>query len=146
MLYKIVNLKDVKLYNLCNKGGNIMSYFSNKFDIKEEKVRKTLYIDEELYYKLEYLSQNKYDASINKLVNAAIENLFNTEQIILYNRKNKFYVSRSFLVRETLVENLYSLKDKYGISINLLINVAIRNSLLEEKTNCKTNEAHCLKY
>ena len=55
------------------------------------------------------------------------------EKIQVYERKNKSYVSRSFLIRESLIEGLYVLKKKYRVSICLLVNVAIRNALLEEK-------------
>ena len=85
-----------------------------------------------VYVKLEALSKNVYDASITKLVNAAIEKLIETENIQIYERKNKSYVSRSFLVRESLLDGLYDLKDKYGVSLCLLVNVAIRNVLMEE--------------
>lgn len=109
-----------------------MSYFSSKFHKKERMINRSLNIDEELYAKLEELSKNIYDASINKLVNAAIEYLIKTENIQIYERKNKLYVSRSFLVRESLIEGVYNLKDKYGVSMSLLINIAIRNALMEE--------------
>lgn len=109
-----------------------MSYFSSKFNRKERTINRTLNIDEELYVKLEALSKNVYDASITKLVNAAIEKLIETENIQIYERKNKSYVSRSFLVRESLLDGLYDLKDKYGVSLCLLVNVAIRNVLMEE--------------
>lgn len=110
-----------------------MSYFSSKFYKKEQSINRSLNIDEDLYVELERLSKNVYDASITKLVNAAIEKLIETENIQIYERKNKYYVSRSFLVRESLLDGLYKLKDKYGVSICLLINVAIRNVLLEER-------------
>ena len=87
-----------------------MSYF-NKFNKRENLVSRSLDIDEELYSKLEILSQ---------------------EVIKLYERKNKSYISRSFLIRETLLEGLYNLKGKYRISICLLVNIAIRNALIEE--------------
>ena len=74
-----------------------------------------------------------YEASISKLVNASIEKLIEKEEIQVYERKNKSYVSRSFLIRESLIEGLYVLKDKYRISICLLVNIAIRNALIEEK-------------
>ena len=109
-----------------------MSYFSSKFNRKERTINRTLNTDEELYVKLEALSKNVYDASITKLVNAAIEKLIETENIQIYERKNKSYVSRSFLVRESLLDGLYDLKDKYGVSLCLLVNVAIRNVLMEE--------------
>lgn len=109
-----------------------MSYFSNKFYKKEKSINRSLNIDEDLYLQLEKLSKNVYEASISKLVNASIERLIETENIQIYERKNKSYVSRSFLLRESLLNSLYDLKDKYGVSLCLLINVAIRNVLLEE--------------
>ena len=109
-----------------------MDYFS-RFYKKENLISRSLDIDEELYSELEYLSKNVYEASISKLVNASIEKLIEKEEIQVYERKNKSYVSRSFLIRESLIEGLYVLKDKYRISICLLVNIAIRNALLEEK-------------
>ena len=109
-----------------------MAYFS-RFYKKENLISRSLDIDEELYSELEYLSKNVYEASISKLVNASIEKLIEKEEIQVYERKNKSYVSRSFLIRESLIEGLYVLKDKYRISICLLVNIAIRNALLEEK-------------
>lgn len=111
-----------------------MSCFS-KFYRKEKLISRTLDIDEELYYKLEFLSKKVYDASISKLVNAAIENLIATEDIQLYERKNNSYVSRSFLIRDSFLEGLYELKRKYRIPIYLLVNIAIRNGLKEENYN-----------
>ena len=109
-----------------------MSYFS-RFYKQEKKISRTLDIDEQLYSELEYLSKNVYEASISKLVNASIEKLIETEDIQLYERKSKYYVSRSFLIRESLLDGLYKLKEKYRVSICLLVNVAIRNALITEK-------------
>lgn len=106
--------------------------FKNKFYKKEKLINRTLDIDEELYNKLEYLSKEVYDASISKLVNAAIEDLIGSENIQIYERKNNSYVSRSFLIRDSLLEGLYELKKKYRIPIYLLVNIAIRNELEEE--------------
>ena len=108
-----------------------MTCFS-RFYKKEKLINRTLDIDEDLYYELEYLSKNVYEASISKLVNASIEKIIQTEEIRIYERKNKSYISRSFLIRESFIEGLYELKEKYRISICLLVNVAIRNALIEE--------------
>lgn len=105
----------------------------NRFYKKEKMVSKTLDIDEDLYLKLEMLSAEVYDASISKLVNAAIEELIKKEEINLYENKNKSYVSRSFLIRESLLDGIYELKSKYRISICLLVNIAIRNAIIEEE-------------
>ena len=113
-----------------------MSYCS-KFHRKEKLISRTLEIDEELYNQLEFLSKEIYDASISKLVNAAIEDLLETEDIQIYKRKNNSYVSRSFLIRDSLLEGLYELKKKYRVPIYLLVNIAIRNELEEEKEENK---------
>ena len=99
---------------------------------KEKLVSRTLDIDEELYYKLEFLSNERYDASISKLVNISIEELVRTENVQIYKRKNNSYVSRSFLLRESVLDGLYELKSKYRIPIYLLVNIAIRNVLIDE--------------
>ena len=87
---------------------------------------------------LENLSKNTYEASISKLVNASIEKLIETEEITIYKRKNKSSITRSFLIKEELLDGLYDLKDKYGLSISLLINISIRNALLEEENTQKS--------
>ena len=109
-----------------------MSYFS-KFYKREKLISRTLDIDEELYNKLEVLSKEVYDASISKLVNVAIEDLIQTENVKLYERKNNSYVSRFFLIRDSLLDGLYELKKKYRVPIYLLVNIAIRNELEEEE-------------
>ena len=105
----------------------------DRFYKKEKMLSRTLEIDEGLYEKLQYLSKNVYDASINKLVNVAIEDLIKSENIVFYKPKKNFYVSRSFLIRESFLESLYVLKGKYRISIYLLVNIAIKNAI----DNCK---------
>ena len=99
---------------------------------KEKLISRTLDIDEELYYKLEFLSNERYDASISKLVNISIEALVRTENVQIYKRKNNSYVSRSFFLRESVLDGLYELKSKYRIPIYLLVNIAIRNVLIDE--------------
>lgn len=129
--YKLVIInQSIKLYNT-TKGEINMSCFG-KFYKKEKLISRTLEIDESLYYELEKLSQEVYDASISKLVNASIEDIIKTENIQLYERKNTLYVTRSFLIRNSFWEGLCQLKRKYGVSIRLLVNISIRNVLIEE--------------
>lgn len=109
-----------------------MSCF-NKFDKRERFLDKTLSIDEELYNELIRLSSDVYMASINKLVNSAIEDLVEKENIVIYQRKNALCVTRSFCIKESLIVKLSNLKAKYRLSINLLVNIAIRNAILEEE-------------
>jgi hypothetical protein len=107
-----------------------MSTF-NRFYKREKIFNRTLDIDEELYTKLEYISKYILDASVNKLVNAAIEELIKTEDVKVYKILNSNYVTRSFAIKESLVEGLYDLKSEYGISIRALVNIAIKNALEE---------------
>ncbi len=102
-----------------------------KFDKKEEIISRTVEIEENLYFLLEKLSKEKYDASINKLVNASIETLIKTEDLKNYERNNVRLV-RTFLIRKSLLDGLDKLKIKYGIPIYQLINMAIRNDLEDE--------------
>ena len=63
-----------ELYNTL-KGEINMSCFC-KFYKKEKLISRTLEIDETLYCELEKLSKEVYDASISKLVNASIEEIW----------------------------------------------------------------------
>ena len=107
-----------------------MSSFA-KFNKKENIIPRTIEIDKNFYLILEKLSNETYDASINKLVNAAIETLIETENIKTYPTSNS-YLTRTFLIRESLLNELYKLKKKYGLPIYMLVNIAIRNALIEE--------------
>lgn len=107
-----------------------MSCFA-KFNKKENIIPRTIEIDKNFYLILEKLSNETYEASINKLVNAAIETLVETENIKTYPKNNE-YLTRTFLIRESLLNELYKLKKKYGLPIYMLVNIAIRNALIEE--------------
>ncbi len=112
-----------------------MSVFS-KFPPKEKEalVTRTYEIDLSLYEKLEYLSNEVYDASINKLVNACIEELILRKEVILYSRpKKEISVTRSFGIRKSLYKGISDLRIEYNTSFNRLINIAIRNALIDEK-------------
>lgn len=110
-----------------------MSAFDKLYK-QEETVNRTYEIDEHLYSILENLSNNIYDASINKLVNLSIDFLLQTKDVQLYSRdKNEIAVSRSFLIRKSLLDGLIEFKETYNISLNRLVNIAIRNALIDEK-------------
>ena len=53
----------------------------DRFYNKENLIRKTIEIDNNLYEKLKELSENEISASINQLINACIENLIKTKNI-----------------------------------------------------------------
>ena len=109
-----------------------MSYFSENSNKKEKLIPRTFEIDDSLYEKLEKLSKDKYDASVNKMVNLSIEKLVETNKIIPYTVDNSLYSPRGFLLRETVLDCLYKLKKQYKIPTYMLVNIAIRNALVDE--------------
>ena len=104
----------------------------NRFCAKDELVQKTIEIESSLYDEIEFLSENVYDASISKLINACIDELVETENVKLYKKEsNELFTKHSLILRKNSLENLELLKDKYGISIYKLIHIAIKNVLIE---------------
>lgn len=109
-----------------------MSIFSI-YPPREEFVRRSYEVDISLYENLEKLSNERYDASINKLVNTSLEHLLNTKKLDLYKRnKNEITVPRSFLIRKSLHKGMLNLKNEYNISLNKIINIALYNALVDE--------------
>lgn len=97
---------------------------------KEKTLAKKIEIDNSLYEELEKIANKKYDASINKIVNIAILELIETENVKIYKRKdNEISESHSFLIRESSYKKLEELRNIYGISIFKLVNIAIYNAL-----------------
>ena len=107
-----------------------MSIF-DKYVLKKENIlKKRIAIDSLLYEKLMELSNNVYDASINKLVNIAIIDLIKTKNVNLYERPEiEMSEQHNFLIRESSYMELENLKSKYNISIYKLINIAIYNAI-----------------
>jgi metal-responsive CopG/Arc/MetJ family transcriptional regulator len=112
--------------------GEKMAY-SDKIYKKEKLISRTFYIDEKLYLELERLSKEVYEASISKLINVAIEELVEKEKIEVYENRNRTCVTRSILIRESLLKGLSELKIKYGLSISMLVNIAVKNEIMEEQ-------------
>ena len=109
-----------------------MTYFSENFNKKEKLIPRTFEIDDNLYNKLEKLSKLKYDASISKMVNLSIEKLSETNKVIPYEIGEQLYSPRAFLLRETVLKSLYKLKEQYKMPTYILVNIAIRNALINE--------------
>lgn len=106
----------------------------DRFWAKDELVQKTVEIESSLYDDIELLSDNVYDASISKIINACIDELIETENIKLYPKENnELFTKHSLLLRKYSLDGLEKLKDKYGISVYKLIHIAIKNVLIEYK-------------
>ncbi len=84
-------------------------------------------IDSSLYEKLQELS-NVYEASINKLVNVAIIEMIETNNVNLYDRaEGEILESHNFNIREGAYKELERLRYKHHLSIYKLVNIAIYN-------------------
>lgn len=106
-----------------------MSVFDKYLLNKDKLLRRRVEIDNTLYEKLTELAK-QYDTSINKLVNIAIVELINTENIQIFERPyNEIVEAHNFAIRETSYLKLEELKNKYGLSIFKLINIAVYNAL-----------------
>lgn len=104
----------------------------DRFWTKDELVQKTIEIESSLYDEIEFLSENVYDASISKIINACIDELIETENVKLYKKEtNELFTKHSLILRKNSLKNLETLKDKYGISVYKLIHIAIKNVLIE---------------
>ena len=105
--------------------------FDTVFKKRENRIRRNYEIEDTLYSTLEDLS-NVYDASVADLINECLSKLIQTENIQLYERdRNVLSVTHTLLIRESNLAGLERLKEKYGVSIFRLVNIAIRNVLNE---------------
>ena len=110
-----------------------MNTFDRYLLKKENLIKRRVEIDASLYEKLAKIADKKYDASINKLVNIAIIEMIKTNNIQIYQRpQNEISESHNFAIRESSYKEMEKLRDKYGLSIHKLINIAIYNALNSE--------------
>lgn len=101
-----------------------------RFYKKEKWVKKSAEIEGSLYDKLKEISDKELDASINKIIDACVDELVLHDKVVIYKKeKNEINVARSIIMRESMYKKLEEMRQKYGISISKLINIAIRNGL-----------------
>ncbi len=103
----------------------------DKYVLKQEKtLRRRIEIDISLYEKLKELSNDVYDASVNKLINVAIIDMIKEDNVEIYTRPDEERTEpHNLLIRENAFNGLEKLKSKYGLSIYKLVNIAIYNAL-----------------
>lgn len=102
-----------------------------KFHKREQKVRRSYAIEDDLYEKVRKLV-HIYEANINDLVNAALEYFIESETISLYEKPESSCLSiHTFSIRESTIIGLEKLKGKYGLNIYRLVNIALKNVLDE---------------
>ena len=102
---------------------------------KEEKIVRTLHIDQDLYEKIQYLSDNVFDASASKIINVCIENsLIKGKEIKYYKRPaNVDSVYRSIVLRKSFCDEILKIREKTGISFSRLVNSCIKEFLEDYK-------------
>ena len=102
---------------------------------REETITRSVHIDEDLYEKVQYLSENIYDAPASKIINDCIENaLLKNKGINFYKKPaNTDSIYRSIVLRKSFYKELLKIKDKTGISFSRLINGAIKEFLEDYK-------------
>lgn len=106
-----------------------MSIFDNYLLKKDKLIKRRIEIDVSLYEQLAKLT-DEYDGSINKLVNIAIVDMIEKENVKVYERaENEILEAHNFAIRESSYKKMEELKSKYGLSIFKLVNIAIYNAL-----------------
>lgn len=103
--------------------------FDKYFYKRDNILKRRIEIDATLYERLKELSE-VYEASINKLVNVAIIEMLETNNVNLYDRsENEISESHNFNIRESAYKGLERLSDKHHLSIYKLVNIAIYNAV-----------------
>lgn len=103
--------------------------FDKYFRKRDNILKRRIEIDVSLYEELKELSE-VYEASINKLINASIIEMLETNNVNLYDRAvGELAESHNFNIREGEYKELEKLKDKYHLSINRLVNIAVYNAI-----------------
>ncbi len=106
-----------------------MKWFE-RFYTKEKWIKKSVEIEGKLYDKLKEISEKELDASINKIIDACISSLEFGDTVVIYQKeKDEINVARSVIVRESTYKKLEETREKYGISISKIINIAIREGI-----------------
>lgn len=102
-----------------------------RFYNKEKWFNRNIEIEESLYSELKKISENELDASINKLIDACVENFNIENDVVIYYKKPKdeLTIARSIRMRESMWNKLDKYKEEYDISLYKLINMSIKYTL-----------------
>lgn len=96
-------------------------------------IQKCVNIEDTLYTQLKELINKKYDATISDLINVAIENFINNNNIKYYPKpKNEILIYRSIMLRKQNIEALQKINTETGIAVSRLINLSIKEFLDKE--------------
>lgn len=96
-------------------------------------IQKCVNIEDTLYTQLKELINKKYDATISDLINVAIENFINNNNIKYYPKpKSEILIYRSIMLRKQNIEALQKINSETGIAVSRLINLSIKEFLDKE--------------
>lgn len=105
---------------------------------KEKIIQRSIHLDDDLYARLQYLSDNVLDATVSKIINVCIEDYIDRKDFGYYKRPNDVgSMYRSLKLRESLYNALNELKRNTGISFTRLLNDAINKFLDKNKEYLK---------
>lgn len=98
---------------------------------KDDIIPRSLHIDEELYYKVQDLSDNVFNASVSKIINICVETMLEDKDNINFYKKPQGTDSiyRSILFRKKFYDELVEIRSKTGISFSRLVNGSIKEFL-----------------
>lgn len=69
-------------------------------------------------------------ALVITIIDACIDEFEMGEKVIIYKKEmGEINVARSIIIRESMYKKLEDMREKYGISISKLVNIAIREGL-----------------
>lgn len=102
---------------------------------KDENIMRSVHIDQDLYEKIQYLSENVFDSSVSKIINVCIENdLLKNKDIPFYKKpQGTDSIYRSIILRKTFYDKLIEMRERTGISFSRLINGCIKDFLQDYK-------------
>ncbi len=105
---------------------------------KEKMIIRSIHLDDDLYCKLEYLSNEIFDATISKIINVCIEDYLKENKFDYYKRPDEVTsIYRSIFIRESFYKDLNEIKNRKGISFTRLLNASIKSFLLKYKDELK---------
>ena len=98
---------------------------------KDDTINRSLHIDQDLYLKVQDLSENVFDSSVSRIINVCVENFLLKDKDTTFYKKPKGVdsVYRSVLFRKSFYDRLIAIRDEKGISFSRLVNGCIKEFL-----------------
>jgi len=104
------------------------------YKITNERVKKSINIEDSLYEELKCLVTNVYDATISDVINICLENYIDKNKPSYYEKpKGETVTYRSIMIRKDNLNWLRATQKKTGISLTRLLNDAVKEFLEDYK-------------